>query len=694
MVYTAIPMKTVWQHISMACLIGWSGPIGADTWLRGSGALPIDVDVIDDYVILPTPQVASMPDVVDLSPAFPVPSAQGDQGSCAAWASTYSLMTFLQYGHRAVSMSNEQVLFSPAFAYNQPVRRGCSEGMSLYEALVRLREIGAVPLSEQPYDSMICEPISDSANQALSILAQPHRIESFGWVDTEHGDVAETLRSFLANGQPLLVGMETDEAFLNHTGSQPFRAGLKRQRTPSIHENHALVLVGYDRKQSLFRLLNSWGTDWGDQGYAWMTEDALLQRIGMTYAVQPKTADSGSEAPHPPNMGTPSHSLPVSSETIEVTLQSAWHDSISLHASCTNVLADAQPQASIDYDGSGSHALHLSLEADSATHLIAQGPDGRWLCDGDALDGRPWVVFPAAASGSYTVWTAGTQPSNTTPLTLRIGTTPPPSATPIDRARTRVLEFAHELDNGDRYQGQWLDFQPHGMGLAQMANGNQYQGMWANGLPHGDGHMVLANGDQYQGTWVHGDMEGNVRVALASGDQYQGEWANNEPHGTGLYVSADGFSYEGQWVAGQRHGQGQYVEVNGDWYEGPWLDNEPAGVGQQRVTIGGDVYTGATLDGKRHGQGQYVYANGNWYKGDWVQGQRTGQGTLQLANGDWYQGDWLEGKRHGQGRYQFASGSWYEGGWKQGKKSGRGRYHFAQTGETIEGTWVKGKQVK
>ena len=85
--------------------------------------------------------------------------------------------------------------------------------MSLYEALVRLREIGAVPLSSQPYDSLICEPISQVNNRALSTLAQKHQIQSFGWVDTENGDVAETLRSFLANGQPLLIGMETDEAF-------------------------------------------------------------------------------------------------------------------------------------------------------------------------------------------------------------------------------------------------------------------------------------------------------------------------------------------------------------------------------------------------------------------------------------------------------------------------------------------------
>ena len=78
MFYTRNPMKTAWYQISMACLVGWSTPTSAETWLRGSGAIPIDVDVIDDYVILPTPQVSVMPNRVDLIP--PISNAQCTRG--------------------------------------------------------------------------------------------------------------------------------------------------------------------------------------------------------------------------------------------------------------------------------------------------------------------------------------------------------------------------------------------------------------------------------------------------------------------------------------------------------------------------------------------------------------------------------------------------------------------------------------
>ena len=161
----------------------------------------------------------------------------------------------------------------------------------------------------------------------------------------------------------------------------------------------------------------------------------------MTYAVQPKTKMAHPAARQTPITGTPKHSRTVTNETIELTLQSSWQDAISLHESCAGVFADAHPQVSISYDGSGSHALHLSLDAEVATHLIAQGPNGRWLCDADALDGQPWVVFPAASSGVYTVWTAAPQPSHNAEVSLRVGTTPPPNANPIDRARTRVLRI-------------------------------------------------------------------------------------------------------------------------------------------------------------------------------------------------------------------------------------------------------------
>ncbi len=41
--------------------------------------------------------------------------------------------------------------------------------------------------------------------------------------------------------------------------------------TEATDGGHAMVIVGYDDKQGAFKLLNSWGEVWGDQGYGWVS---------------------------------------------------------------------------------------------------------------------------------------------------------------------------------------------------------------------------------------------------------------------------------------------------------------------------------------------------------------------------------------------------------------------------------------
>jgi C1A family cysteine protease len=44
------------------------------------------------------------------------------------------------------------------------------------------------------------------------------------------------------------------------------------QPTESVEGGHAVTLVGYDdaKEGGCFRLVNSWGTDWGSKGFGWI----------------------------------------------------------------------------------------------------------------------------------------------------------------------------------------------------------------------------------------------------------------------------------------------------------------------------------------------------------------------------------------------------------------------------------------
>lgn len=52
--------------------------------------------------------------------------------------------------------------------------------------------------------------------------------------------------------------------------------------TGPIINGHAYLLTGYDQERHLFRIVNSWGINWGDYGEAWIRGDdmALLLATG------------------------------------------------------------------------------------------------------------------------------------------------------------------------------------------------------------------------------------------------------------------------------------------------------------------------------------------------------------------------------------------------------------------------------
>jgi hypothetical protein len=48
-----------------------------------------------------------------------------------------------------------------------------------------------------------------------------------------------------------------------------------------FHGGHAICLCAYDDTKGAFRIKNSWGTNWGDRGYAWLSYDYVAQHAFM-----------------------------------------------------------------------------------------------------------------------------------------------------------------------------------------------------------------------------------------------------------------------------------------------------------------------------------------------------------------------------------------------------------------------------
>ena len=162
--------------------------------------------------------------------------------------------------------------FSPAYVYNAVAHRGCQGGSQIWEALDLVANQGVAPLTAFPYDDRTCSRMPD---QRTIEMARDYRISTARRVDTRQ----EAVKSQLANGFPVVIGMQVGDAFRNH-GSGVFHGD------PGIWGGHAMLVVGYDDGLGAYRVLNSWGPRWGEQGYGWISYRTFARQVTEAYVAQ------------------------------------------------------------------------------------------------------------------------------------------------------------------------------------------------------------------------------------------------------------------------------------------------------------------------------------------------------------------------------------------------------------------------
>jgi C1A family cysteine protease len=83
------------------------------------------------------------------------------------------------------------------------------------------------------------------------------------------------LRACLAGGFPFVFGFSVYESFESAAVARTGRVPMPKPKEQLIG-GHAVVAVGYDTRTRSFIVRNSWGADWGLQGYFTIPFDYLL----------------------------------------------------------------------------------------------------------------------------------------------------------------------------------------------------------------------------------------------------------------------------------------------------------------------------------------------------------------------------------------------------------------------------------
>lgn len=95
------------------------------------------------------------------------------------------------------------------------------------------------------------------------------------------------------------------------------------------------------------------------------------------------------------------------------------------------------------------------------------------------------------------------------------------------------------------------------MELLFLAGVGEYRGHLENGKRHGTGRQVFDDdGEVYEGQWLDDCMSGQGVYRYVDGGMYDGEWFDDQQHGYGVSQFPDGEKYEGHWHEGKQHGVG------------------------------------------------------------------------------------------------------------------------------------------
>lgn len=210
------------------------------------------------------------PESHDLSSFLPPVGSQGEQGSCVGWATGYYLKSFqenLEAFNNDQTDSNRQM--SPAFVYNQIKVGTCADGSKIPDALALIFNSGIVSWQEMPYDYEQCDTQPTEMQQDL---AQVNKISSFAALN---GDLLfEQTKAFLLNNQPIVIAISVDRSYFGEIDSDGDAVYRGFENNDGAH---AMLLVGYDDQKNAFKAVNSWGRNWGNDGFVWIDYKAFQE---------------------------------------------------------------------------------------------------------------------------------------------------------------------------------------------------------------------------------------------------------------------------------------------------------------------------------------------------------------------------------------------------------------------------------
>jgi hypothetical protein len=262
--------------------VAWAEPLHPCGWIRDDPrAAPW---MIEDKLVPTAPCRLSVS--VDLSSEMPPVGNQGSQGSCTAWAIGYYQKTHYEWLEHRWDVSQTSHQYSPAFIYNQ-INGGADQGSGSNSAYALIADQGCGTMADCPYNQ---NDYTSWPSESAYARAIPYRGSTSRWFSMTDSVGIDKVRQRLDSGYTTVIGIDVYSNFdyiqnYHYTYCVADKYGDNRG-------GHVVTIVGYNDTMTThdgpgaFKLVNSWGTGWGQSGYWWMsyvaaTDSGLTAQVGL-----------------------------------------------------------------------------------------------------------------------------------------------------------------------------------------------------------------------------------------------------------------------------------------------------------------------------------------------------------------------------------------------------------------------------
>lgn len=230
-----------------------------------------------DTPVLTATATDNLPEVASLKRFCPKPGNQLNHLTSASWATAYYASTILharQSGQTDLDIITRES-FSPTYTHFiiQGETADCSVPISIKESLDILVNEGVPSFTEYPY---FC-PDTPPGRVNLSTISGYSKV--FNSYDPPEIRIIK-IKMALSQGLPVVIALQTSSSFCEPgevwSPSKPIGAS----------DHQAICVIGYDdnKYDGSFELVNSYGKNWGSNGFIHVPYSKLMDRITEAYA--------------------------------------------------------------------------------------------------------------------------------------------------------------------------------------------------------------------------------------------------------------------------------------------------------------------------------------------------------------------------------------------------------------------------